>query len=300
MAVFSRVPLLRTLAQLCLTFAVGVMLICALVYAPSLAAAPQPNSAPNSRLYAKEVQSYLAGLLRGNVASGGDDRPVRRALLDSARRSLELLAISLAFAVPIGLLWGVALAQQRWWLHGWLFGVNALFNALPSFLVLLMGMEIASTITVRTGIQLTYMQGYGLDKHLLLPVLALALRGSAFIALRVYDAQTEMLGEDWLRGARAKGLGGFRLWRNHMLPALRLPLISIGLGVLRVMLAGLVIIDVLYKWGGLGTRMLGTGASPTASATAVGAGIMLFAAFVFADLLGRIGLRYAEPRLRGS
>ena len=83
--------------------------------------------------------------------------------------------------------------------------------------------------------------------------------------------------------------------------ALRLPLLGSTLGVIRITVGGLVIVDYLSGWNGLGRLMLqvknGT-VSPAESQVAAGATIMLVLFFVVVDALGRLALRGADPRLR--
>src|SRR5581483_377394 len=138
-------------------------------------------------------------------------------------------------------------------------------------------------------------------RHLLLPAGVLVLRGSAYLARALHIAQDDVLQQDWIRAARARGLGGLALWRRHVLPALRLPLLGIILGMLRLMVAGIVIIDYMYGWGGLGQRMLNfqpfrLEAADTAMSTS--AALTLVFLFVVVDALGQLALRYADPRLR--
>ncbi|NJN17625.1 MAG: ABC transporter permease subunit, partial [Oscillochloris sp.] len=79
--------------------------------------------------------------------------------------------------------------------------------------------------------------------------------------------------------ARARGLGGLRLWRGHVLPALFGPLVGGVAGMLRVLVGGLVIVEYVYNWNGLGDRMISIGQFTTNRAAdvpiAAGAGILL-------------------------
>jgi ABC-type dipeptide/oligopeptide/nickel transport system permease component len=173
--------------------------------------------------------------------------------------------------------------------------------SLPSFAIMLLSMESVANLTLRTGIQLAYVQGYGLDRHLVLPAGVLALRGAAYLARGFQIAQEDILRQDWIRAARARGLGGVALWRRHVLPALRLPAIGIGLGLLRVLINGLIIIDYMYNWGGLGRSMLtfDSGEFNTVSnSSAASAALVLVIGLVVVDTLGQLSLRYADPRLR--
>jgi ABC-type dipeptide/oligopeptide/nickel transport system permease component len=227
---------------------------------------------------------------------------VSRDLLPAARRSLELLGVSLAVGLLLGLVWGALLATVRRRLPASvLFGLSTLLISLPTFVVILLAIEAVSTLTLRTGIRLALVQGYGLDQHLILPTAVLALRGAAYMARGIQVAQEEILRQDWIRAARARGLGGLALWRRHILPALRLPLLGSTLGMLRVMVGGLVIVDYIYGWGGLGGRMLRISAAGVSAANdrrALGAAVLLVLFFIFVDLLERLALRRVDPRVR--
>jgi ABC-type dipeptide/oligopeptide/nickel transport system permease component len=121
------------------------------------------------------------------------------------------------------------------------------------------------------------------------------------MARGVQVAQEEILRQDWIRAARARGLGGLALWRRHILPALRLPLLGSTLGMLRVMVGGLVIVDYIYGWGGLGGRMLRASAAGVAAANdrrALGAAVLFVLFFIGVDTLERLALRRIDPRVQ--
>jgi peptide/nickel transport system permease protein len=206
--------------------------------------------------YLPMVGAYLQQLLQGQLTIPSRNIQAWRDLWQVAYRSAVLLLISLGIALPLGLVWGALLTHaHRPLLRTIAFGTNMLFLALPSFALLLLLMELVANFTFRTGIRLAYVQGFGLDRHLVLPVAVLAIRGAAYIARGAQAAQDDVLAQDWIRVARAKGLGGWHLWRHHVLPALRLPLLGIVLGAVRVLVHTLVIIDFMYGWGGLGNQL---------------------------------------------
>jgi ABC-type dipeptide/oligopeptide/nickel transport system permease component len=299
---------------LALTLVCGFVLVALLVFAPRLflggvppASAGNPASFWLARLlsYLTLVRDYTAGLLQGRLGTDPRGLPIGRDLLSAARRTLELLAVSALAALPLGLLWGGLLAtvRQRLW-RVLLFGVNTLLNSLPTFVVMLLAIEFIASLTLRSGIRLTYVQGYGLDRHLILPAGVLALRGAAYMAASLRVAQEDILRQDWIRAARARGLGGLALWRRHVLPALRLPLLGSAMGMIRVIVSGLVIVDYMYNWNGLGSYMLkAAGAFAARNANdqlTAGAGVLLVCLFVGIDALGRLLLRQADPRLRAG
>jgi ABC-type dipeptide/oligopeptide/nickel transport system permease component len=305
-------PIAREAIVLTLTLVCGVVLVVLLIFAPRLFLASAPLAGVGNRQsiwlpglleYLTLVRGYLTGLLHGSLGIDRRGISINRDLLPAARHTLELLAISTLTALPLGLLWGGLLASVR---HRpsrmLLFGLNTLLNSLPTFVVMLLAMEFIASLTLRSGFRLTYVQGYGLDRHLILPTSVLALRGAAYMAASIQLAQEEILRQDWIRAARARGLGGLALWRRHVLPALRLPLLGSALGMIRVIVSGVVIVDYMYNWNGLGSYMLkATGAFAARNANdqlTAGAGVLLVCLFVGIDALGRLLLRQADPRLR--
>lgn len=292
-------PVLSELLLLLLTIVLSVAGVALLIFLPRAFLGDEASL----RSYLDAVSAYLAGLLRGDLGLTVARRPAGPLLLGAARRSAELLGVSLGAGLLLGLGWGALLATLRGgWLRRLLFGLSTLLLSLPTFALLLLSMEAVATLTLRTGMRLTSVYGYGLDDHLVLPAGALALRGAAYMSRAIQVAQEDVLRQEWIRVARAKGLGGFALWRRHVLPALWLPLLGSTLGMLRVIVSGFVIVDYLSGWGGLGRQMLeinNTGNfSPTETEVAAGAAVLFVLFFVLTDALGRVLLRRADPRLR--
>jgi ABC-type dipeptide/oligopeptide/nickel transport system permease component len=293
---------LREALALLLTCAAGIVLVSLVVFAPKLFFSGFPPTAPGLPSYLAAVRAYLAGLLAGDFGRTASLRSIAPDLLIGLTHSLQLLAVSVAVALPVGLGWGALLASTRRRLPAaLLFGLSTLAISLPSFVVMLLAMEGVANLTQRTGFQLAYVQGYGLDRHLVLPTAVLALRGAAVLARSAQVAQESIMRQDWVRAARGRGLSGFALWRRHVLPALRLPLLGGFLAMLRVMVGGLIIVDYLSGWNGLGRLMVQVrsgSASPGEAQVVAGATIMLVVFFVVVDALGRLALRGADPRLR--
>jgi ABC-type dipeptide/oligopeptide/nickel transport system permease component len=294
--------LLRETIGLLLTLALSSILVAMIVFAPYAFIGDFSRPAQGWSDYLAAIGNFFAGLARGRLSDSAQNSLVWSNLLTSARRSGELIGVSIAIALPLGIVWGGLLASARQRVaRALLFGLNTLVMSLPSFAIMLLSMESVANLTLRTGIQLTYVQGYGIDRHLILPAGVLGLRGAAYLARSFQIAHEDILRQDWIRAARARGFSGVALWRHHVLPALRLPALGIALGMLRVLINGLIMIDYIYGWGGLGRRMLtfDIGSFDTVSnSSADGAALVLVIGFVIIDALGQVSLRYADPRLR--
>lgn len=298
----SHVILFETLVVV-VTLVLCVILVPFVVYLPRifLDVQGQPLVTPSVRNYVALVGGYLRGLLHGDLGTTHRGMAMTRALLVPARHSLQLMSVSFAVALPLGIGWGALLARRRHGLPAWLlFGLSTLVISLPSFIVLLLTIQAIATLTLRTHIRLTYVQGYGLDRHLLVPTAVLALQGAGYMARAFQVAQEEIVRQDWIMVARAKGLGGLTLWWRHILPALRWPVIASSLGMLRIMVSGLIMVDYMYNWGGLGQLLLtfGTGEiSPTDSNVAASAALVVVLFFVITDLLGRLLAQHPAERI---
>lgn len=293
-------PVLSEVTALLLTILVGIVVISLLVFAPRAFLSGTRFSADS---YVTAITEYLSGLAQGDFGNNARGQPIGPVLAKAALRSLQLVGVSLAVALPLGLIWGALLSTVRRGLpRVLLYGLSTLVISMPTFVIMLLAIEAVATLTLRTGVRLALVTGYGMDQHLVLPTTVLALRGAAYMARAVEITQDDIMRQDWMNVARAKGLGGFSLWRRHVLPALQLPLIGSTLGMLRVMVSGLVIVDYLYVWGGLGGKLLDIqrGGIVTASAdqAAAGAAVFFLIFFVISDTLGRALLSKADPRLR--
>lgn len=296
------VAFLRESIGLLLTLVLSSLLVALIVFAPTAFVGDFARPGRGWSDYIAAVGSFFAGLAHGQLSDVAHNNLVWKNVLTSARRSGELLGVCMAIALPLGILWGGLLASARGAAtRALLFGLNTLVMSLPSFAIMLLAMEAVANLTLRTGIRLAYVQGYGLDLHLVLPAGVLALRGAAYLARSFQIAQEDILRQDWIRAARARGFSGVALWTHHVLPALRLPAIGIVLGLTRVLINGLIIIDYISGWGGLGRSMLTFdigGVDTVSNNSAASAALVLVIGLVVVDALGQLSLQYADPRLR--
>ena len=199
-------------------------------------------------------------LLQGNLGQV-DNVPVAQILGDPIRNSLVLVGFSLFTSVLLGLLVGllsVSPRTKRMSTTG-LF-VLAAGSSLPGFLlggVLLSGMVylLFFTDANRTFLPIS---GYGLDEHLILPVLVLAIQPTLHLAKVVAGLLENELQKDYIQVARSKGLSWQRLLWSHALPNMVSPiLVTIGESV-RLMVGALVIIEAVFIWPGIGRIFLFT------------------------------------------
>src|SRR5690606_18662969 len=133
--------------------------------------------------------------------------------------------------------------------------------------------------------------------HLILPTIVLATIPMAVIARQARSAMLEVLGEDYVRTARAKGLSPFRVVALHALRNALIPVITtIGLQV-GVLMAGAILTETIFSWPGIGKAMVDS--ISRRDYPAVQGGLLLIAAVA---LLGNltVDLLYGliNPRIR--
>ena len=141
--------------------------------------------------------------------------------------------------------------------------------------------------------------GYGTPAHLVLPVLTLAASGVAYYGRLVHSSLGEVLREEYVRTARAKGLPERAVIYRHALRNALLPLVTIAGADLAALLGGVVFTESVFSWQGMGQLAV----------TAVGqrdipmiVGVVLVAAtgVVLANLLVDLLYPLLDPRIRLS
>ena len=205
--------------------------------------------------------SFFRGMLQGdlgtvNMISG--EASVSQLLIEYFKNSMGLLGLSLGFASVLGILLGgiAALTARRRWeyliLILTLLGVSA-----PSFFLAVLLQNLGIKYTVTFGNQLVSMGGYAWDfKHLAMPVIILAARPLAHITRVTFINLSEIMGEDYIRTARSKGLKGYRTVIVHGLRNLAVSVLtSIGVSI-RFSLTILPVVEYIFAWPGMGRGAL--------------------------------------------
>lgn len=179
-------------------------------------------------------------------------KPVKQIILNHFPATAELTVTALFFALATGIPLGIGAALKA---HGWR---NI---ALTSFSLLSMsipGIFLGPLLIWIFAVQLLWfpVSERGGVMHLVLPALSLALPICALIAKMTRVSILEVLKEDYMRTARAKGLPSFYLYGKHALANALIPLITVvGLQV-GALLTGTVITETIFDWPGVGTLLI--------------------------------------------
>jgi len=256
----------------------------------------------------KQLVKYVSNVLQGDLGySYFHTQPVTSLIAERLPATLLLVITAQLLALVVGTLLGVLAARKP---NGWLSHVVslvALFGySAPVFwtgIMLLIAFSLLIPIFPVAGmIDVTIEGGWwtrALDiaRHMVLPVITLA---SIFLALysRLCRASMmEVLGSDYIRTARAKGLSESQIIMKHALKNSLGPVVTLAGLQFSAVVSGAVLVETVFSWPGLGTLAL---QSIIARDTPTILGILFFSAMVVivGNLLTDLALRLIDPRIR--
>jgi len=210
------------------------------------------------------TSDYFTNLASGSLGEatstsilGGDRRAMGQLLVDAYTKSMVLVLLAVGLAAAGGILVGVlAAASRRSRVRAALLTFTTLAVSIPSFLLAILLILGGAELNARYGIRLWPTFGYGLDDHLIVPVLVLAARPFAQIANFAYVATEDVLKLDYIRTARAKGLVESVILARHALGNAAVPIIGAVATGLSIALSTLPVVEVFFSWPGLGFALL--------------------------------------------
>lgn len=252
------------------------------------------------------VQQYfiwLTNLLQGELGrSYSLNRPVLDEVLERLGPTLLLAGTSLLLCTVLGLIAGIVSAVKQ---YGWQDKVLTLLVLIgistPSFwlgLILVLVFSVQLQWFPASGMFAIYGGGDLSDllRHLTLPAITLAVVATGVIARLTRSNMLEVLRQDYVRTARAKGLSERQVIYKHAFKNALvniIPVVGIQAGFV---LGGAVYIETVFQWPGIG-RMLVT-AITTRDILLVQGGVMVVAsAYVLFNLLADLLQRWLDPRL---
>lgn len=207
---------------------------------------------------------YFTSLLGGSLGEasstsilGGQPRAMGALLLDQYPKSMALVLIALTGAALVGVLVGASAAGSRAARpRGALIALTFAAISTPSFLLALLLIYLSVETSSRFGIRLWPSFGFGWDNHLILPAIVLGARPFAVIANLAFVATDEVMGLDYIRTARSKGLSERIVLVRHALGNAAAPILGAVASGITIGLSTLPVVEVLFSWPGLGFGLL--------------------------------------------
>ena len=247
---------------------------------------------------------WLNGLSEGNFGYRFRDRkPVSKLLVERIPWTLELMAVSLVIATTVGITLGVISALKQNTSVDYILTVLAFsgvsvpvfFIAMLAIFIFSLNLDLLPTSGARTpAVPFTYGDHF---RHLLLPSLVMALVIMSDIMRYARASMLEVIREDYITTARAKGLSAWRVLTGHAFRNALLPLITIIALKLPWIFGGSAILETVFQWPGLGSLFIDAAIARDyyiIMAQLVVYGVAVLAAGLVADILYAV----ADPRIR--
>jgi len=216
----------------------------------------------------EQYGNYLWNLLHGDLGiSFKGDRPVSDVIRDSGFTSLQIAGLGLLVAVTIGLTFGTISALNH---NGPLDYAGVLFATigasvphfvLAAFLVILFAVKLSWLKTLGWGGPSVVSDIFNPDAYnwrlMIIPVVALSMLPAAYIARVTRASVLEVLNQDYIRTARAKGLREYRVVVGHALKNALIPVLTVIGPIAAILLSGSFIIETMFGINGLGRESIG-------------------------------------------
>ena len=237
---------------------------------------------------------FVGGALRGDLGlSIRSRRPVATEIGENlgstALLALASMVVAIGLGVPLGLL--AALGRNSW-LDVAAMVVALLGVAMPSFWL---GFLLIFVFSLHLGwLPAT---GGGDLPHLIMPALALGTIAAAIIARLTRSSMLEVLGQDYVRTARAKGLGAWGVVARHALRNALIPVVTVFGLQFGNLLAGAVIVETVFSRPGLGRLIVG-GILAKDFPLVQGTVLFVAAAYVLINVVVDVAYAYVDPRIR--
>jgi len=248
--------------------------------------------------------------VRGNLGiSWSLRRPVSEILLAKLGNTLLLIGLGQVLAI----IFGVILGLVAGWKRKTAIDMGALtFSliawAIPTFwlgIILLaagstwLGLPTGGIVSTSNVGKPLYMVLPDLARHLVLPTLTLTILYLGEYMLIMRSSIMEVLGEDYILTAKAKGMSDWQVLRRHALQNAMLPMVTLIALNLGFTISGAIYIETVFSYDGLG-RMFNTALIKQDYPLLQGAFLMLAVSVIIANLLADLLYTYLDPRIRAT
>ncbi len=275
----------------------------------------------NDPLY-KQFFRFVTDLARGDLGrSIISNNPVRLELIEKFPATLELSIFAMIFAVVVGIPFGIfAATHQNTWFDNLSMFIALAGVSMPVFwlglmLIWLFAVELGwfpPSSRLSIGIELAQITNfYVLDsiikqnwqalidslRHLILPAVALGTIPMAIIARMTRSSMLEVLKQDYIRTAYAKGLKRKVVIYRHAFKNAMIPIITVVGLQFGLLLGGAILTETIFSWPGLGRYLVE--AIYARDFPVVQSGILFFSiTFVFVNLIVDLSYGVIDPRIQ--
>ena len=237
---------------------------------------------------------YLANQIQGDLGrSYLQKTEVAELMASRLPATLLLMLAGIGAELVLGLTMGIAAALMRGRLGDQVLMMTSFVTvSAPQFVVSLLMLYV---FAVKLG--WFPIGGYGTAAHLVLPALTLGILGSGWYSRMMRSSMIEVLRADYIRTARAKGLGRARVVLRHALPNAVLPIIAmIGIDI-GIFMGGIVVVESVFGWPGIG-QLAWQAIQRVDIPIIMGVTLVSALAIVIGNLLADLIAPFIDPRIR--
>jgi len=234
-------------------------------------------------------------------------RPVSEIILETLPETAVLAFSSIIIASVLGILLGILAAIKfNSWYDKISLVLSVLGMAAPSFFVgLIIAWLFGYVLRDYTGLsptgslfEIDVWEGEKIQlKNLILPAITLGVRPLAIIVQLMRSSLLDVLSQDYIRTARAKGLSGYAIIFKHALKNALNPVITAISGWFAGLMAGAVFVEYIFNWKGIGYEVY-EALSKNDLPVVMGSTLVFATIFVFTNMLVDILYGFLDPRVR--
>jgi len=237
---------------------------------------------------------FLARAIRGDLGTSWiDRRPVMSQVLDALSYTIRLAAAALTLSLVFGTIGGIVSAVRH---HSpvdeAVLTVTLIGISTPVFVI---GLLLIYVFSFKLGWFPT--SGVGSARHLILPAVTLASFLVAYMARMTRSCMLEVLGQEYIRTARAKGLREVVVLCRHALKNALIPMVTVvGLQV-GLLLGGSVITETVFAYPGIGSLVV-SAISARDTPLVQGCVLVISTGFILVNLIVDVSYAFIDPRVR--
>lgn len=235
---------------------------------------------------------YVKGLVHGDMGiSTKTGRDIAETIFSSFKVSATIGGMAAALAILTGIVLGsIAALYRNTWADRFIVFISTLMTAVPSFVL-------ATLLLYVFCIKLGWIQVWSTENNnYLLPVLALSMYPMAYITRLTKTSMLEVLGQDYVRTAKAKGVAPTKVIFKHALRNALIPVITYVGPMLASILTGSMVVESIFTVGGLGSKFV-TGINNRDYPMIMGTTIFLAVLMVTMNLISDLIYKMVDPRI---
>jgi peptide/nickel transport system permease protein len=252
---------------------------------------------------------YVRNLLQGELGiSYHTNRPVAEVLSERLWNTILLIGAGQVLSILIGMAFGIFAAwKARTPVDYSTVGFSLLVWSLPTFwlgIILLFwgsanGLPIAGKATPGMSSMPLLQQWGDIARHMLLPTLTYTIVFMGEYTLIMRSSLIDVLSEDYILTAKAKGLNAFQILKDHALKNAMLPLVTVIAINLGFTVAGAIQIESVFSWPGLGSAIF-EAVVRRDYPILQGAFLLIAVAVIVANFLADLTYSYLDPRVQAE